>query len=87
MSAIPIYPSGAPQLVTPSNTATFTYDSKPVKTRGISIGVAGDLAIKDSLGNNVIIPAASLAIGMIHPIETSQIRSTGTTATSIVAWF
>jgi len=79
--------SSKPQLVTTSDTVAFKWNGAPAVTKGIAISVAGDVAIKDELGNTVVIPAATLAIGMIHPIATGQIMATGTTATGLVAYF
>ena len=80
-------PSPSPQLVTKSDTLELTYNGEPAKTKYISIGTAGNLAIKDSLGNTVIIPANALEVGTLHPIATGKILSTGTAAAEIVAWF
>ena len=76
--------------VTPSNTAllTYPYDNGDPITRtckGIYVGVAGDVAVKDKYGNSVTF--GNLAAGMIHPIATKQILSTGTAATGIIAIF
>jgi len=51
------------------------------------IGTAGDLAVKDDEGTTVVIPSNALAVGIIHPICTSQVMSTGTTCSEIVAFF
>jgi len=79
--------SDKPVLVTASDTALLEYNSEVKKCRGISVEVAGDLAISNEQGTKVVLPAATLAIGIIHPISTEQIWATGTTATGIVAWF
>lgn len=50
--------------------------------RGIYIGVAGNLTIKDRGGNTVLFVAP--AIGVVHPIQAVQIKA-ATTATSVVA--
>lgn len=87
MAVFPIAPSSKFINVTASDTAKLEYDSEVKATKGIAIGTAGDLAVKDDEGNSVTIPANALAVGVIHPISTEQILSTGTTATEIVAYF
>ncbi len=72
--------------ITASDTAKITDPSgKIARCRGVYIGGAGNLAVKDELGNAVTF--ISLAIGVIHPISTDQIMSTNTTATNIIALF
>ena len=73
--------------VTASDTVPLKYDGDATACRGIAIGTAGDLAIKDDADNSVTIPANALAVGVVHPISTSYILSTGTTASEIVAYF
>lgn len=87
MSSVFLSSSDKPVLVTPSDTAFLEYNGKVEKCRAISIEVAGDVAILNSEGTAVTIPASSLAVGILHPISTSRINSTNTTATGIVAWF
>jgi hypothetical protein len=66
--------------VTPSDSTRLTYE-----TRGILLGVAGDIAIADVTGASVVI--SGLVAGIIHPISTFKIFSTGTTASDIcVLW-
>lgn len=60
-------------------------DSSKVVCRGISVAVAGDVAWKDENGVSRI--AKNLAAGIIHPITTNLIKSTGTTATGVVAYW
>jgi len=79
--------SDKPVLVTTSDTALLEYNSEVKKCIAISIEVAGDLAIANSEGTKVVLPAATLTVGVMHPISTEQIYATGTTATGIVAWF
>ena len=80
-------PSSQFILVTPSDSATLVYNGVEKATRGISFAVAGALAIKDDEDNTVIIPSDALAAGIIHPIITNKILSTGTDVTGLVAWF
>ncbi len=65
--------------VTPSDTATIRH------TRGVYVGVTGDLAVTMLEGNSVTFVA--VPAGALLPIRVSQVLATGTTATSIVAIF
>lgn len=51
-------------------------------TRGIYVGVTGNLACVMSGGTTVTM--TGLAAGVWHPIQAQRILSTGTTATSIL---
>lgn len=51
-------------------------------TRGVYVGVTGDLKV-DTVGGNTV-TFVSLAAGIIHPIRAKRVYSTGTTATSIL---
>lgn len=54
-------------------------------SRGIIVGVSGDVAVITLGGETVTLPA--LAAGIIHPFRVSRIKLTGTTATGIkVVW-
>lgn len=86
-SGSPIDPSFQYTIVTPSDTAVLQYNSKNQRCKAISFATAGALAIKDDEGNTKIIPANSLVPGIMHPVSTDQILSTGTTVTGIVAYF
>ena len=90
MSSVHLASSSLPVLVTPSDTALLTYVNSEGATvkgacRAILLEVAGDLAVKDSNNTTVVIPG--LAAGILHPISTQQILSTGTGATGITAFF
>ena len=87
MSSIHLASSNKPKNITASDTAFLEYNGESLACRGISIGTAGNLAINDSEGNKVIIPGNTLAIGIIHPIVTDKIYSTGTTASEIVVYY
>lgn len=76
--------------VTPSDTALLTYPDdngdKITRTcKGIYVGVAGAVAVKDKYGNSVTF--SNLAAGMLHPIATNRILAAGTDATGIIAIF
>lgn len=63
-------------VVTPSDTVDLTFVS-----RGIYVGVAGNLAVIMSGGQNLVIPVPA----GLNPLAVSRVLSTGTTATGIVA--
>ena len=64
--------------ITPSDSGVLTGGP----TRGIYVGVTGDVAATMSSGNSVT--HVGLAAGVWHPIQAQQVLSTGTTATSIL---
>ena len=67
--------------VTPNNSA----DLPEGTCRGIYVGVSGDLAVVSESGSEVTLTA--LAAGVLHPISITRVKSTGTTATDIVALY
>lgn len=67
--------------VTPHDTSPLTNGV----TRGIYVGVSGDLTIIHESGVTMLY--TSLAAGFYHPIAATVIKSTGTTATNIVAGY
>lgn len=84
MPAIDIEPAGTPDrpaqhaaLVTPSDSTDLTN-----VTRAIYVAVAGDVSLIMQDGAQFTWPG--MAVGY-HPVRASRIRSTGTTATGIVA--
>ena len=72
-----ISPAGEAAAVTPAD-ATYL---EP--TRGIYVGVSGDVKVKMLDGTTITFTA--LAAGIVHPISCILIFSTDTTATNIVA--
>ena len=66
--------------VTPSDATT--YDPE---TRGIYVGVSGDLKV--DLAGSGTVTFVGLAAGIIHPIAATKIYSTDTDADNIVATF
>jgi hypothetical protein len=64
--------------VTPSDATDLTEGY----TDGIYIGSSGNLSVVDGAGATVTF--TSLAAGVVHPIRTRRIRSTGTTALAII---
>jgi len=63
--------------ITPSNDTDLA-----ISTRGIYVGVAGDLKI-DTVGGSTVI-FVNLAAGIIHPIRAKRIHATGTDADDII---
>lgn len=64
-------------VVTPSDATVLT------ATKGIYIGVAGDVAVTMADGTQVTF--VGLAAGLIHPLSVTKVKATGTTATSVLA--
>lgn len=53
-------------------------------SRGLYVGVAGDVSV--ILANDsAAVTLTGLASGIVHPLRAKRVRSTGTTATGIVA--
>jgi hypothetical protein len=74
----PTAPLRSAAAVTPSNTVELAH-----VTRGIIVGVAGD--VKCTLANGDVVVFPALVAGIVHPIAAKIIWDTGTNATSIVA--
>lgn len=70
---------------TASDTVPIKYNGRIQRCRGIFVGTAGDLAVKNDLGNSVTF--TNVAAGVIHPISTDYIYATNTDATGIVVVF
>lgn len=51
-------------------------------TRGIYVGVSGDLKVVTAGGTTLTF--VGLAAGMTHPLRVSKVFATGTTATDII---
>lgn len=64
--------------ITPNDSGVLTGGP----TRGLYLGVSGDVSCVMSGGTTVTM--VGLAAGVWHPIQAQQVRSTGTTATSIL---
>lgn len=65
--------------VTPSDSTTFA------KTQGLWVGGAGAITATMADGSNVLI--SGIAAGTLLPIGVTAVKSTGTTATLIVAMY
>jgi hypothetical protein len=67
--------------VTPSNTDSVYIQGK--YPRALYVGVSGDVSITTLSGTTITL--VGLAAGIWHPVMFKRVRSTGTTATSILA--
>lgn len=76
--------SGA-MVVTKSDTVNIAFPSGINRSKGIYVGVTGDLNILLASGVTVLFKA--VAAGIVHPISAKRIMSTSTTATDIVALY
>ncbi len=90
-SGSPIDPTAQFAAVTTSDTAVLKYHNSPARTKGIYVGGAGNLAVKD-LGdftgaNRTTVIFIGVLAGVVYPISTDQILATGTTATNLIALF
>lgn len=54
-------------------------------TRGIYVGVSGDVTVISVSGSTITL--VGLAAGVFHPIAVTRVKSTGTNATDIVALY
>lgn len=79
MSKTDISPSNDLVAVTPADDADLAV--KP--TRGLYVGVAGDVKVSTAKGQTVVL--ANLAAGMVHPIAVVRVWAADTDATNIVA--
>lgn len=67
--------------ITPTDNAAFSFGL----TRGLYIGVGGNVTIYDKAGNAVLFKGATT--GSILPIRAGGVAATGTAATDIVALY
>lgn len=72
-------------VVTPSDTDNIEMPSGINRTKGIYVGVTGDVTALLPDGNEVLFK--DLAAGIIHFISVKRINDTGTDATDILALF
>ena len=66
-----------------SVTPNDTVDLAIAPTKGLYVGVSGNIAV--IMADDTEVTIVALAEGMIHPISVKRVKSTGTTATSILA--
>lgn len=71
---------GNPVSVTPADADLST------PLRGIMIGVAGAVSVRNMNDQDVLLPAA-LAVGVVHSVRCKRVNATGTTATGIVGFY
>jgi hypothetical protein len=64
-------------VVTPSDSNYFDH-----KTRGLYVGVTGNVAVEMAGGN--VVTFIGLAGGVVHPLQVIRVLATGTTALNIV---
>jgi hypothetical protein len=79
-SDFPVTPSSPPDdgfSITPSDDTDLT-----IATRGIYVGVSGDLKVITLKGTTLTF--VGLAAGIIHPLRVKRVVSTGTSATDII---
>jgi hypothetical protein len=67
--------------------AVTPHDSTDIaETRGLYVGVSGDVKVDMASGGSAVTFSA-LAAGYVHPLRVTRVYSTGTTATNIVALY
>jgi hypothetical protein len=69
--------------VTPDDNTDLTKPSGVIGTKYLYVGVSGDVVVVTSGGDTATLKA--LSAGVFHPIQVKRVKSTGTTATSILA--
>lgn len=69
--------------VTPSDTVSITFPSGTHYSKGIYVGVTGNLVAV--MADGTVVTFTSLAAGVIHPISAKRVNATSTTATGILA--
>ena len=84
MPVLSVAPSEKFVAVTPSDTAPLKYGTNDVRTKGLYVGVTGDLAIKNDLGDSIVFK--NIPVGYFE-VNTSYVMSTNTTASEIIALF
>jgi hypothetical protein len=72
-----IDPADSAFVITPSDTENLEQ-----VTRGLYVGVAGDVRAVTAAGNTITFTA--LAAGIVHPLRIRQVTASGTTAESIL---
>jgi len=80
-------PARAGVAVTPSDGSDLSHPDSEAATRGLYVGGAGNLVVRflDAPTTNVTI--TGVLAGSVLPFRVVRVRSTGTTATSIVALY
>ena len=70
--------------VAEADSVTAADDGNLEPTRGLYVGVSGDVKVDMLDGSTVTL--VGLSAGIIHPIQVVRVYSTGTTATDILAF-
>ncbi len=71
--------------VTASDTADLVFPSGTNRTRGVLVGVSGNLNVIMADGTTALLKAVTA--GVVHPLSVKRIKATSTTATDIVALY
>lgn len=71
--------------VTPDDDNDLVFPSGTNRTRGILVGVSGDLNVIMASGTTALLKAVTA--GVVHPLSVKRILATDTTATDIVALY
>jgi hypothetical protein len=75
-------------VVSPNDSTALVPPTGPARpTRGILVGGAGNLTVIFADGSTVLLTIPATACGVILPLAVNFVKSTGTTATLIVAFF
>ena len=75
-------PSASFAAVVPHNTTNLT-----VPTRGLFIGVAGNVSVVPLASPSTSVVFKNVAAGSVLPVAALRVNATGTTATDIVALY
>lgn len=82
MSIMVTRPADSAAAITPDNSTDLS-----AVTRGLYVGVSGDVKVDLYDGAVTTVTFVGLASGVIHPIRARRVYATGTSATSIVGIF
>lgn len=69
--------------VTPNDTTAISHPPGDTFTKGLYVGVTGNISVLMAGGATVIF--TNISAGVIHPISAIRVNATGTTATGIIA--
>ncbi len=78
-------PARSARAVTPAD-SDLTHPHKMLATRGLYVGSAGNVAVK-MLDDDDAVTLIGVLAGSILPLRVSQVRSTNTTASNIIALY
>lgn len=83
MAGSPIDPSFQYATVTPSDTATLVYHSKPARAKGFYILTTGDLYLADDAGTSV--KFTGVLQGAVYPFSSDKVLAA--TTCTVIALF